>query len=279
MMIHDVSTLERKAARIRATCIQMAHDGKEGHLSSALSCVDILVALYHGFLKIPADQPRAPLRDRLYFSKGHACTALYAVLADCGYVPREWLSLYARTDSPFPNHPCVHALSLLEVSSGSLGHGLGIATGALYGLRLDRNSARGVVLMSDGECNEGSVWEAATFAAAHHLDRLLAIVDYNGVQAVGRSDEIMGHTSLEEKFRSFGWSARSVNGLRVAELLEALQAFPFEAGKPSIIIAKTLAGAGISFMEGDQVWHYRKPSDDDLQRALSELNATPIHLE
>lgn len=278
-MILNVKTLERKAARIRATCIQMAYDGKEGHLSSALSCVDLLVALYNGWLNVPTDCPKASSRDRFYFSKGHACTALYAVLADSGYVPTAWLSKYAETDSPFPNHPCIHALPVLEVSSGSLGHGLGVATGALYGLRIDNNPARAAVLMSDGECNEGSVWEAATFAVAQHLDKLLAIVDYNGVQAVGRSDEIMGHASLEEKFRSFGWSARLINGNQISEIMSALHDFPFTVGKPSIIIAKTRSGAGVSFMEDDQVWHYRKPSEEDLRRALVELKAIPIHLE
>jgi len=256
----------------------MAHDGKEGHLSSALSCADVLVALYNSWLKIVPCNPKSKERDRFYFSKGHACTALYAVLVDCGFVPKDWLGTYAKTDSHFPNHPCVHALPLLEASSGSLGHSPGIATGVAYGLRLDKIPARVVVLMSDGECNEGSVWEAAMFAVAHKLDHLLAIVDYNGVQAVGRSDEIMGHASLEEKFRSFGWSARTINGNKMSEIVTALEQFPFEQGKPSAIIAKTKSGAGVSFMEGDQVWHYRTPSDDDVSKAMLELGEHPIHL-
>ena len=273
----DLQNLERKARRIRATCIQMARDGKEGHLSSALSCVDILVALYcSGWLRVDPKNPRDPARDRLYFSKGHACTALYAALAECGFLSPADLRRYAQTHSPFPNHPCRHALPLLEMSSGSLGHGLGIATGALYGLRLDRVPARGVVIMSDGECNEGSVWESAMFAAAHKLENLLAIVDYNGKQAVGRSDEIMGFTSLEEKFRSFGWAALTVAGTRIGEILAALNRFPLEPGRPSAIIARTIGGAGVSFMEGDQVWHYRCPSPEDLERALKELGEQPM---
>lgn len=257
----------------------MAHDGREGHLSSALSCVDILVALYNRWLRVSPDNPRDPARDRFYLSKGHGCTALYAVLADCGFVPKASLAEYAHSGSPFPNHPCRHVLPILENSSGSLGHGLGIATGALYGLRLDGSKARAAVLMSDGECNEGSVWEAAMFARAQKLDRLLAIVDNNGVQAVGRSDAIMGHTSLEEKFRSFGWAAVTINGNSISELVEALAKFPFEHGKPSAIIARTKSCAGVSFMEDDQVWHYRSPSDEDVSRALSELRAKPIHKE
>jgi transketolase len=147
----------------------------------------------------------------------------------------------------------------------------------LYGLRLDGIDVRAAVLLSDGECNEGSVWESAMFAAAHKLDRLLAIVDNNGVQAVGRSDEIMGHTSLEEKFRAFGWAARTVRGNDLAEIVAALEDFPFAAGRPSAIIARTKGGAGVRFMEDQVLWHYRTPSDEELQRAFEELQARPLH--
>lgn len=273
----SVSQLEEKARRIRATCVQMAFDGREGHLSSALSCTDLLVALYNGWLNVTPDDPHNPNRDRFYFSKGHACTALYAVLAERGFLPVQSLSTYAKTNSALPNHACRHALPVLEVSSGSLGHGLGIATGALYGLRLDGSQARAVVLMSDGECNEGSVWEAAMFAAAHRLDRLLAIVDNNGLQAVGRSDELMGHTSLEEKFRAFGWSPRTINGNSMAEIRTALADVPLAPGRPSAIIAKTRGGFGVDFMEDQVLWHYRTPSPDDLRHALSQLGRAPLY--
>jgi transketolase len=273
----SILQLEEKARQIRATCVQMAFDAREGHLSSALSCTDLVVALYNGWLNVSPDDPRSPNRDRFYFSKGHACTALYAVLADRGFLPLQSLSTYARTDSALPNHPCRHALPILETSSGSLGHGLGLASGALYGLRLDGNKARAVVLMSDGECNEGSVWESAMFAAAQRLDHLLAIVDNNGLQAVGRSDALMGHTSLEEKFRAFGWSARTINGNSMSEITTALAQVPFEVGRPSAIVARTRGGYGVDFMEDQVLWHYRAPSADDLQRALSKLGQTPLH--
>jgi transketolase len=273
----DLRWLEKKARELRATCIQMAHDSREGHLKSALSCLDILVALYYTWLNVDPEDCLKHERDRFILSKGHACTALYTVLADRGFFPVEWLSGYGQPHSPLPNHPCKHALPLLECSSGSLGHGLGIATGMLYGFRLDGNQARVVVLMSDGECNEGSVWEAAMFASAHRLDKLLAFVDNNGVQAVGRSEEIMGNTSLEEKFRSFGWAARTINGNHLSEVIGALEAFPLEKGRPSAIIAKTTAGAGVSFMEDQVLWHYRVPSTEDVSRALQELGAVPIH--
>lgn len=275
----DIALLEKKTRQMRATCVQMAYDGGQGHLSSALSCIDILVVLYNCWLRVTPSDPKSIERDRFVFSKGHACVALYAVLADCGFVPKESLGQYAQTDSPFPNHPCVHSLPVLEASSGSLGHGLGIATGVQYGLAMDKINARSVVLMSDGECNEGSVWEAAMFAAAQKMENLLAIVDYNGSQAIGRSDTIMGNTSLEQKFKSFGWASKTINGNNISEIIDALDQFPFERSKPSAIIAKTTSGAGVSFIENDQVWFYRKPHLDEVQKAIKELGEYPIHKE
>lgn len=273
----NVSMLTSKARAIRATCIQMAFDGKEGHLSSSLSSVDVLVALYNGFLRVNPSVPDDPDRDRFVLSKGHGCTALYAVLADSGFIPLQALRDYNVPGSPTSNHPCRHALPLLEMSSGSLGHGLGFAAGTAYGLRMKQSPARAVVLLGDGECNEGSVWEAAMFAGAQRLDQLVAIVDYNGIQAVGRSDAIMGHTSLEEKFKSFGWSARAVDGSDMGAIVAALNELPLNVHQPSAIIARTRMG--VSFMEDDVLWHYRKPSLKDVERALRELDATPIYLE
>ena len=273
----DIAALERKARAIRATLLQMAFDGKEGHLSSSLSPVDVLVALYHHWLRVDPAKPDDPERDRFLLSKGHGCTSLYAVLADRGFIPRACLRDYNLPHRQLPNHPCEHALTLLEVSSGSLGHGLGVATGMLYGLRLKNSPARAAVLMGDGECNEGSVWEAAMFAAAQKLDRLVAIVDYNGIQAVGRSDEIMGHTSLAAKFEAFGWAATTVDGHSMAKLVAALDRVPFTPGRPTAIVARTRMG--VSFMENNVLWHYRQPSREDLDRALAELGERPIQLE
>jgi len=276
--MYTTSDLEKLAARVRATCIKMAFDARETHVSSALSCVDILTVLFGNYLNYYDGAKSANKdRDRFIMSKGHGCSALYAVLAAYDIIPPERLSSYGQTGSALPDHPCKHALPLLEISSGSLGHGLGIACGILYGLKLDNNQhSRAVVLMSDGECNEGSVWEAAMFAAAQKLGNLVVVVDHNGSQAVGRSAEIMGNTSLEEKFRSFGWGAVSVNGNDITAFAQAVAAAPFEPGRPSAIIANTVSGAGVSFMENDQVWFYRSPSESDLQRALAEIGAEPI---
>ena len=272
-----IDQLTAKARAIRATCLQMAFDGKEGHLSSALSAVDLLVALYYHGLRLDPSRPDDPGRDRFILSKGHGCSALYAVLADRGFIPRAALREYNVSFRSLPNHPCRHALPLLDMSSGSLGHGLGVAAGMLYGLRLKNVPARAFVVMGDGECNEGSVWEAAMFAAAHRLDRLVAVVDYNGMQAVGRSDEIMGHTSLAAKFEAFGWAAVSLDGHDLAGIVAALDRVPLQNGRPTAIVARTRIG--ISFMEDDVLWHYRKLSREELDRALAELGERPIHLE
>ncbi len=269
--------LTRKANRLRATCVQLAHDGHEGHLNGALSCLDLLIALFYGWLKINPNHPKDSNRDRFIFSKGHACTALYAVLAELKFFPMEWLRKYAKNHSPLPSHPCVHALPLLDWSSGSLGHGLGIATGMSYGLKLKGSHARVLAFLSDGECNEGSTWEGAMFAAAKELENLLVVVDYNRIQSVGRTDELNGFTSLEEKFKAFGWGATTVDGHNFSDIFSALDHFPFEPGKPSALIAKTTAGRGVSFMEDQVLWHYRVPSVEDVQRALDELGEFPIY--
>jgi transketolase len=271
----DLPGLATRARRLRATCIKMSHEGKEGHLGGSLSCLDILVALYHVWLKVSPDAPKDPNRDRLFFSKGHACSSLYAVLADRGFVTPASLATYNQAGSPYPLHSCQHNLPVLEMSAGSLGHGLGIAVGAAYGLTLDNNPARVVALLSDGECNEGSVWEAAMLAKAQGLERLIAIVDYNGTQSIGFTDELMGHTSIEEKFRAFGWNASTIDGNDIGAVVAALDAVRFDTGKPTAIVARTTKG--VSFMENQILWHYRVPSADEVAKAFDELGAEPIY--
>lgn len=271
----DLAALAARARRLRATCIKMSHVGKEGHLGGSLSCVDILVSLYHAWLNVDPAKPKDPSRDRFFFSKGHACSSLYAVLADRGFVSPESLNTYNTAGSPYPLHSCKHSLPVLEMSAGSLGHGLGIATGVAYGLRLDNNPARVVALLSDGECNEGSIWEAAMLAKAQKLERLIAIVDYNGTQSIGFTDELMGHTSIEEKFRAFGWNASTINGNDIGAVIAALDAVRFDTGRPTAIVAKTTKG--VSFMENQILWHYRVPSADEVQKAFEELGAQPIY--
>lgn len=276
-MLKSRDELQVIAERVRATCVQMAYNARESHLSSSLSCVEILTTLLGGCLNYGGGAKGADdTRDRFILSKGHGCTTLYAVMVALDVIPAQMLLSYGQTDAALQNHPCKHLLPELEISSGSLGHGLGIAGGMLLGLRLKGNhSSRACVVLSDGECNEGSVWEAAMFASSQKLGNLLAVVDHNGSQAVGRSDVLMGFTSLEEKFRSFGWHAISVDGNDVAALLDGLESLKDSQGKPCAVIANTVSGAGVSFMERDQVWFYKTPSQGDLERAMQELKAEP----
>ncbi len=254
----------------------MSYLAREGHLTSALSCIDILVALHSGWLKVSPAEPRAPDRDRFLFSKGHAASAYYVVLAEAGFLPIEELYSYGKGGSRLPSHPCQQMLPVLEISSGSLGHGLGIGTGMLYGMNLADRGGRVVVLMSDGECNEGSVWEAAAFACAHRQERLIAIVDNNNMQAVGRTDRLMGGAAFEDKFRAFVWGVRVVDGNDIRSVLTALEATPFEPGRPSAIIARSVGGAGVSFMENDTAWHYNVPTEEQLRKALDEIGEPPL---
>ncbi|CAO3383310.1 Transketolase, N-terminal section (EC 2.2.1.1) [Azospirillum argentinense] len=273
----DFDDLGLRARRMRATCIRMAYDGREGHLKSTLSCIDLLLALYGTWLRVSPDDPRHPDRDRFLLSKGHGVTALYAALAEYGFMPPSLLDTYAQPGGALPNHACRHALPLLEISSGSLGHGLGMATGMAYGMELDGRGGRVAVLMSDGECNEGSVWESAMFAAARRLDRVVAIIDNNNMQAVGRNDEISGGMPLDDKFRAFGWAVRTIDGHDLPGIVATLRGLPFEPGKPSAIVARTVGGSGVSFMEDQMMWHYRSPSAEDVERALAELGVAPLH--
>ena len=269
--------LEQIARRVRATCVQMSHMAKEGHLSSALSCIDILVALYFGWLNVDPSDPKLDSRDRFLFSKGHAASAMYAVLSARGFFSTDLLREYCKPDSPLPNHTCKGQLSCLEISAGSLGHGLGIGTGIATSLRLKGQADNRVaVLMSDGECNEGSVWEAAGFAAGNKLSNLLAIVDNNNSQAVGRTDKLLGPSTFGGKFEAFGWAVRTIDGHNMQQLLTALHDFPFAPDKPSAIVCKTKGGSGVSFMTDQIAWHYKVPTKDELTKAISELGESPL---
>tara|TARA_B100001123_G_C15227945_1_gene993951 strand:+ start:89 stop:934 length:846 start_codon:yes stop_codon:yes gene_type:complete len=272
----DFLKLDNISKQIRATCVQMAHDSKHGHLKSALTSCKILVNLYWNFLNLNPKNIFSQNRDRFFMSKGHGVSALYAVLAKKKFIPLKSLNTYCISNSSLPDHPCKHSLNILESSSGSLGHCLGIATGSLYALNLKGINSKIAVLLSDGECNEGSVWESAMFAASKQLSNLLVIVDYNGFQAVGKSDEIMGFTSLEDKFKSFGWNAITIDGEKSKNFNSAFKLYDRSLKKPTAIIAKTKTG--ISFMNNDNLWHYRVPSDLDLEKSIKELKVKPIHL-
>jgi transketolase len=232
--------------------------------------VDLLVALYFSVLRIDPAKPEDPGRDRLLLSKGHGCMAQYGALAELGFFPEAVLDEYARDGGRLAEHPGPHCVPGIEAATGSLGHGLPIGAGLALAAKVRGANYRVFVVLSDGECYEGSVWEAALFAPAQRLDGLTAIVDYNGWSAMARTYPAM--EPLAEKWRAFGWSVQELDGHDVEALTAALAAVPFEPGRPSAIIARTVKGKGVSFMENDLEWHYRPPNDQDLKRALLEIS-------
>ena len=266
-----LTELEARARVVRAATVRMAHAGKTPHVGSALSCADLLVALYFHAMRVAPQAPHEQSQDRFVMSKGHGCMSYYATLAERGYFPRSLLATYAQNGATLAEHPCPQGVPGIQVATGSLGHGLAVATGTALARQLDGRPERVFVLLSDGECNEGSVWEAAMFAAGRKLDNLVALVDYNKLQAMGRSDEVTGLAPLADKWHAFGWGTREIDGHDMAQIVHALDDLPFTGGQPSAIVAHTVKGKGVSFMEDDLEWHYRPPNDDDLARALREI--------
>ena len=263
--------MEKIARRIRAQVIEMSHRAQTPHLGSALSCVDIVVAAYWGALSVNPKNSTDPNRDRFIFSKGHAITTLYAALAFQGFFPEKMLETFAQNGSHLPEQPSPLCVPGLELATGSLGHGLSVGIGMALAGRIQKRSYRVFVLMSDGECNEGSVWEAAMMAPRHRLDNVVAIVDFNKWQATGRSEDVLALNPFRQKWESFGWSAYETDGHDLPRLVELLKKVPDGSGKPVAIIAHTIKGKGVSFMEDDNNWHYRIPNAEQLLLAKQEL--------
>lgn len=264
--------LELISRKIRGKLVELSHKAQTPHLGGSLSCVDILVSiLWGGHFSLDPQRMKDPDRDHLIFSKGHAATALYTALTYRGFGQESILDTYAEPGSPLGEHPSPGCMNGVEVGTGSLGHGLPIATGMALAARLDNRKSKFAVVLSDGESEEGSVWEAALFAAAQKLDRIAVVVDYNKWQATGRSNQIMALDPFKEKWSSFGWDAMEVDGHNITELVNALGQFPSKSGKPSAIIAHTIKGKGVSFMQDDNNWHYRSPTSDEVQKAKMEL--------
>ena len=257
-------------SKIRGKVLEMAHKAGVAHLASALSCVDILAVLYWKILKIDPNNPKDPNRDRFILSKGHAAMALYATLAHRGFFQEELLETFGKNGTSFAEHPDT-GIAGVEAATGSLGHGLPLGIGMALAARIQQRKYNVYVLLSDGECNEGSVWEAAMFAPAHKLENVAVIVDFNKWQATGRSTEILAIEPLADKWKAFGWSVYEVDGHDLNQLFETLTKLPDGSGKPVAIIAHTIKGKGISFMEDDNNWHYKAPNEEELNKAKKEL--------
>jgi len=263
--------LKELATRIRAQVLKMTHRAKSSHVGSSLSIADLLAVLYGNILKINPKDPNWAERDRLILSKGHACAGLYAVLAEVGYFPLENLETYYQNGSYLAGHITHTAIPGVEVSTGSLGHGLSITCGMALAGKQDRKDYRVFTILSDGECDEGSIWEAVLFAPHQQLDNLVAIVDYNKIQSLGRVEEVLNLEPLADKWKAFGWSVKEIDGHNLEEIHKTLSTIPFKAGKPSCVIAHTIKGKGVSFMEDKLAWHYQQPDAEQLQKALLEL--------
>jgi len=260
------------ARRMRAHALRMVHRAKASHIGSALSIADIVAVLYGHAMRLDPSAPNWPERDRFILSKGHACVAVYAALAVRGFFPEEDLQRYGQDHSDLMNH-ISHKVDGVEFSTGSLGHGLPFGTGKALAAKRRGATWRTFVLLSDGELGEGSNWEAMMFAAHHGLDNLVAVIDYNKLQSLTTVDKTLRVEPLADKFRAFGWAVREADGHDHAALSELLSGSPWEPGKPSVLIAHTTKGKGVSFMENEVKWHYSSPDDAQLAQALTELEA------
>ena len=280
----SVEELQSIARRARRECVKAVAHAKGGHLGGPLSALDILTALYFRILNVRPQEPDWPDRDRFILSKGHASIALYAILALRGYFPLEELSTFDAIDSRLQGHPDMRLTPGVDMSSGSLGLGFSAGIGIALGARLAAKTFTTWVMLGDGECNEGVVWEGAHVAQRYALDNLIAIVDQNGLQQTGwrcgdtadRLPPYLGN-ELRDRWAAFGWNVLETDGHDMAAVLEVLEAARLAEGRPVAVIAHTVKGKGVSFMENDYLWHSRVPTDEELEAALEEL-ADPVRV-
>ena len=266
----NIAELQRKSIEYRRTILNSIQKAKAGHTGGSLSCVDILNVLYNHVMDIQPGNFDRVNRDHYIHSKGHSVEALYTVLADKGFFPKAALETMEKYGSDLIGHP-TRAVRGVEQNTGALGHGLAIAAGVALAGKKNGQTFRVFTLMGDGELAEGSVWEASISAAHYHLDNLIAIVDRNRLQITGRTEAVMNTEPQEEKFRSFGFAVRHVDGNDVAALISVFEQVPFEPDKPNLVIAHTIKGKGISFMEDKAGWHHRVPTEDEFAAAMLEL--------
>jgi transketolase len=267
----DIRYLEYSAALCRRKILRMIEAGGYGHLGGAFSCIDIISAIYFHTLNVDPKNPKMPDRDRFILSAGHKCMAQYAVLAQKGFFDESVLDTYAHLNTGLTGHPNMHKLPGLDTSTGALGHGLSMALGIALSLRLDKKKAKTFVLIGDGELAEGSNWEAAAAASHYKVDNLIVFIDKNGLQADGRTADIM-NTSPVERLRAFGWAVREIDGHNIAQIVDVLDSVPFTPGKPSAVVAATVKGKGLSFAEGNPDYHNWNPAEEELKQAIREID-------
>jgi len=267
----QISELQELGKEIRRISVQLAHDTNTSHTGGALSMADILSVLYSGTININPSDANNPDRDRFILSKGHCCASLYAVLALKGFFPIEDLMKgYGRDGSQFFTHVS-HKLNGVELSTGSLGHGLSVATGMAFAAKRQKKSFKVYCLVGDGELNEGSNWEAIMFAAHNAIDNLCLIVDKNKIQALGDTKDVLCMDPLGDKFKAFLWNVIEIDGHDYSAIIKAFEDFKVYQGKPTVIIANTIKGKGVSYMENILKWHYSAPNNELLNQAMKEL--------
>lgn len=281
MKVTQAKALEKIANQIRIDIIQEIYYAKSGHPGGSLSCADILTVLYFNEMNINEKNPKSESRDRFVLSKGHASSALYATLAERGFFKKEELVSFRNIISNLQGHPDMNKVPGVDMTTGSLGQGLSIANGMALASKMDKMGYRVYCMLGDGEIQEGQIWEAAMTASQYNLDNLCVIVDCNNLQLTGKVDEIKGlnYEDIENKFKSFGFNTIAIDGHNIEAIMQAFSIAETTKGKPSAIIAKTVKGKGISFMENNVTWHGKSLSDDEYKKAIEELSKKQIEIE
>lgn len=279
MTRQGIKELELAAAKSRRNVLRMVEASHHGHLGGAMSCLDIVTALYFYKMNVRPEDPKWADRDRFLLSAVHKCMVQYAVLAERGYFDKSVLDTYGGLKTKIPGHPDMHKLPGVEANTGALGHGLSIASGMALALRAEGKDSKVYVVMGDGELAEGSNWEAAAVAAHYGLDNLVVFVDFNGLQISGKVQDIMNFTPVAEHFAAFGWAVRDIDGNNMEEVVSTLDALPLEKGKPNLIVAHTIKGRGVSFAENKASYHYWTPKGDEMAQAIAEVESNIARLE
>ena len=276
MKITNVEALKKIAVEVRKGIIEAVYNAKSGHPGGALSCADILTVLYFNQMNVDEKKPNDPNRDRLVLSKGHACPALYSVLAQKGYFDKELLKTFRKIGSDLQGHPDMKKVPGVDMTTGSLGQGLSATVGMAIASKMDKAGCKVYCIVGDGEIEEGQVWEALTAASKNKLDNLCVILDNNNLQIDGEIEKVGGMNNLTERFQSFGINVINVDGHNIDNLIDAFTTAKQTKGKPSVIIAKTIKGKGVSFMENQAGWHGKAPNEEEYNRAMEELNSSLI---
>lgn len=278
-MNNDISTLKKFSAKIRKNIIEMVFQAQSGHPGGSLSSADIMTALYFNIMNIDPSNPKWEERDRFVLSKGHCSPALYSILAERGFFPKEDLLKFRQIDSYLQGHPDMKKVPGVDMSTGSLGQGISAACGMAMSAKLDKKDYWVYALLGDGEIQEGQVWEAAMSAAHYKLDNLIAFLDHNGLQIDGKITEVMSPEPVQDKFAAFGWNVITIDGHIFEQIIDAVNQAKNTKGKPTIIIANTVKGKGISFMENGVSWHGAAPNQEQRDKAVEELESHLLELE